>query len=122
MKETYIMWSDGMVTSMGILQKRLDSGKLLVLNPVSVIFSTSNRKNAEGKDEARLNFEIIPYLFGALLTSGSNVWEIDARHVLQNHNISEALINVYNHTIEITDNVKKDKNGKIEVTTTESDL
>lgn len=114
----FVMWSDGMVTSMGVLKKKLENGKLLVDSPVSVVFSTSNGKNTEGKDEARLNFEIIPYLFGALLTSGSNTWEIDARHLLQNNNISEALVNAYKRTVEVTNSVKKDKESKIEVTTT----
>jgi hypothetical protein len=93
------------------------SEKLLIKNPVSVVFSTMEVPNEEtGQPESRLNFEMIPYLFGALLTEGDNVWEIDARHVLKNHAVSPVLKNIYYNTVAMTDHVKRNESGDIEVT------
>lgn len=116
----FVIWSDGSFTSMGIdaSTTTLYSGsdKLLIKNPVSVIFSTAEVKNEEtGEIEPRLNFEMIPYLFGALLTEGENVWEIDARHVLKNHNISPVMQTVYYNTVAMTDHVKRNESGDVEI-------
>lgn len=116
----FVIWSDGSFTSMGIdaSATTLSSGsdKLLIKDPVSVIFSTAEVKNEEtGEIEPRLNFEMIPYLFGALLTEGENVWEIDARHVLKNHNISPVMQTVYHNTVAMTDHVKRSENGDVEI-------
>ena len=118
--DKFVIWSDGSFTSMGIdvSDSTLYSvnGKLCVKDPVSVIFSTAQIPNeATGEVESRLNFEMIPYLFGALLTEGENVWEIDARHVLQNHSISPVMQNIYYNTIAMTDHVKRGADGDIEV-------
>jgi hypothetical protein len=116
----FVIWSDGSFTSMGIdaSTTTLYSGsdKLLIKDPVSIIFSTTEVKNEEtGGIEPRLNFEMIPYLFGALLTEGENVWEIDARHVLKNHNISPVMQTVYHNTVAMTDHVKRSENGDVEI-------
>lgn len=119
--DKFVIWSDGSFTSMGIdaSSTTLFSGsnKLLVKNPMSVVFSTAEVMNEETQQvEPRLNFEMIPYLFGALLTEGENIWEIDARHVLQNHAISPVLKNIYYNTVAMTDHVKRNESGDIEVT------
>lgn len=118
--DKFVIWSDGSFTSMGIdvSDSTLYSGngKLCVKDPVSVIFSTAQIPNeATGEVESRLNFEMIPYLFGALLTEGENVWEIDARHTLKNHSISPVMQNIYYNTIAMTDHVKRGADGDIEV-------
>jgi len=119
--DKFIIWSDGSFTSMGVDASATtistNSNKLMIKDPVTVIFSTVKVKNEKTKEfEDRLNFEMIPYLFGAILTEGENIWEIDARHVLQNHSISPVLQNIYYHTIAMTDHVKRDANGNIEIT------
>lgn len=119
--DKFVIWSDGSFTSMGVdvSSETLFTGssKLLVKNPVSVIFSTADVPNPDtGESESRLNFEMIPYLFGALLTEGENIWEIDARHVLQNNAISPVLKNIYYNTVSMTDHVKRNENGEVEVT------
>lgn len=119
--DKFIIWSDGSFTSMGIDASATaistNSNKLMIKDPVTVVFSTSQEENKETKEiESRLNFEMIPYLFGALLTEGENIWEIDARHVLQNNAISPTMQNIYYHTIAMTDHVKRDANGAVEIT------
>ena len=119
--DKFVIWSDGSFTSMGVDASSTTlftgSEKLLIKNPVSVVFSTMEVPNEEtGQPESRLNFEMIPYLFGALLTEGDNVWEIDARHVLKNHAVSPVLKNIYYNTVAMTDHVKRNESGDIEVT------
>lgn len=118
--DKFVIWSDGSFTSMGIgvSNDMLYSGssKMMIKDPVSVIFSTIEVQNEQtGQPESRLNFEMIPYLFGALLTEGENVWEIDARHVLQNHAISPVMRNIYYNTVAMTDHVKRNESGEVEV-------
>ena len=118
--DKFIIWSDGSFTSMGVDASATtisSNNKLMIKDPVTVIFSTGQVMNEEtGQLEDRLNFEMIPYLFGAILTEGENIWEVDARHVLQNHSISPAMQNIYYHTIAMTDHVKRDANGAVEIT------
>lgn len=119
--DKFIIWSDGSFTSMGIDASTTaistNSNKLMIKDPVTVVFSTSQEENKETKEiESRLNFEMIPYLFGALLTEGENIWEVDARHVLQNNAISPTMQNIYYHTVAMTDHVKRDANGAVEIT------
>ena len=118
--DKFVIWSDGSFTSMGIdvSSDMLYSGssKMMIKDPVSVIFSTIEVQNEQtGQLESRLNFEMIPYLFGALLTEGENVWKIDARHVLQNHAISPVMRNIYYNTVAMTDHVKRNESGEVEV-------
>lgn len=119
--DKFVIWSDGSFTSMGIDASNTTlftgSEKLLIKDPVSVIFSTMEVPNEEtGQVESRLNFEMIPYLFGALLTEGDNIWEIDARHVLKNHAISPVMRTIYYNTVAMTDHVKRNAEGEVEVT------
>lgn len=118
--DKFIIWSDGSFTSMGIDASSTTisgSGKLAIKDPVTVVFSTSHEMNEQTEQmESRLNFEMIPYFFGALLTEGENIWEIDARHVLQNNAISPAMQNIYYHTVAMTDHVKRDTDGAVEIT------
>lgn len=119
--DKFVIWSDGSFTSMGIDAGETTlftgSDKLLIKDPVSVIFSTMEVPNEEtGQVESRLNFEMIPYLFGALLTEGDNIWEIDARHVLKNHAISPVMRTIYYNTVAMTDHVKRNSDGEVEVT------
>ena len=118
--DKFVIWSDGSFTSMGIdvSNDMLYSGssKMMIKDPVSVIFSTIEVQNEQtGQLESRLNFEMIPYLFGALLAEGENIWEIDARHVLQNHAISPVMRNIYYNTVAMTDHVKCNESGEVEV-------
>lgn len=120
--DKFILWSDGAFTSIGVDASAtglVTDGKLLIKNPVTVIFSTSEEINKDtGERQSRLNFEMMPYLFGALLDEGENIWEIDARHVLKNNSISAALKNIYYNTVMMTDNVKRNANGQADITPT----
>lgn len=117
--DKYVIWSDGSFTSMGIectTAEKYTIGKKMVKDPVSVVFSISQQTNEEtGEVEDRLNFEMIPYIFGALLADGENIWEIDARHILHNNNISPVLINTYLNTVIGTNRVKRNADGDINV-------
>ena len=119
--DKFIMFSDGSFTTMGIDMTEntitTNSSKLAVKDPVTVIFSTTNGRNSEtGETESRLNFEMIPWVFGALLTEGENIWEVDAKHVLKNSAISPTLQAVYYNTINMTNHVKKNSDGQADIT------
>lgn len=119
--DKFIMWSDGAFTSIGIdaSNTTLYSGsdKLLIKDPVTVIFSTSEEVNKETNEvQAKLNFEMVPYIFGGLLEEGENIWEIDARHILHNNALSPALKNIYYNTVLATNHIKRDGNGDVEIT------
>lgn len=119
--DKFIMFSDGSFTTMGIDMTEntitSNSSKLAVKDPVTVIFSTTNGRNSEtGETESRLNFEMIPWVFGALLTEGENIWEVDAKHVLKNSAISPTLQAVYYNTINMTNHVKKNSDGQADIT------
>lgn len=119
--DKFIMWSDGAFTSIGIdaSNTTLYSGsdKLLIKDPVTVIFSTSEEVDKKtGEVVGKLNFEMVPYIFGGLIENGENIWEIDARHVLQNNALSPALKHTYYNTVFATSQVKRDENGQVEVT------
>lgn len=120
--DKFILWSDGAFTSIGVDASAtglVTDGKLLIKNPVTVIFSTSDEVDeATGERQSRLNFEMMPYLFGALLDEGENIWEIDARHILKNNSISAALKNIYYNTVMMTDNVKRNADGQADITPT----
>lgn len=117
--DKYVIWSDGSFTSMGVECNDSNTytiGKKMIKDPVSVVFSISQVRNEQtGETEDRLNFEMIPYIFGALLTEGDNIWEIDARHVLHNNNISPALISTYLNTVMATNSAKKNADGEVNV-------
>ena len=121
--DKFIIWSDGSFTSIGVDASSglsyTGNSKILVKDPMTVIFSTSEEVDKKtGEIQSRLNFEMIPYLFGALLTEGENVWEIDARHVLQNNSIVPRLKAIYYHTVEGTSKVRRTADGEIEITPT----
>lgn len=121
--DKFVMWSDGSFTSMGIdasnqaLNMTTNSGKLLIKDPVTVVFSTSHKEDPVTHEvKSSLNFEMIPYLFGALLSEGENIWEIDARHQLQNNNIADGLRQIYYHTVAATNNAVRNTDGEVEIT------
>ena len=121
--DKFILWSDGSFTSIGVDASSglsyTGNSKILVKDPMIVIFSTSEEVDKKtGEVQSRLNFEMVPYLFGALLTEGENIWEIDARNVLQNNSIIPALKAIYYHTVEGTSKVKRTANGEVEITPT----
>jgi hypothetical protein len=121
--DKFILWSDGSFTSIGIDASSglsyTGNSKILVKDPMIVIFSTSEEVDKKtGEKQSRLNFEMVPYLFGALLTEGENIWEIDARCVLQNNSIIPGLKAIYYHTVEGTSKVKRNANGEVEITPT----
>jgi hypothetical protein len=118
--DKFILWSDGSFTSIGIDASSglsyTGNSKILVKDPMIVIFSTSEEVDKKtGEKQSRLNFEMVPYLFGALLTEGENIWEIDARNVLQNNSIIPGLKAIYYHTVEGTSKVKRNANGEVEI-------
>ncbi len=121
--DKFILWSDGSFTSIGVDASSglsyTGNNKILVKDPMIVIFSTSEEVDKKtGEVQSRLNFEMVPYLFGALLTEGENIWEIDARNVLQNNSIIPSLKAIYYHTVEGTSKVKRNANGEVEITPT----
>ena len=118
--DKFIIWSDGSFTSMGIDASNTtlytNSDKLLIKDPVTVVFATVEEIDEKTqKRESRLKFDMIPYLFGAILTEGENIWGIDARHVLKNNSISPVMKSIYYHTISMTDHVRRTENGDIEI-------
>lgn len=121
--DKFILWSDGSFTSIGIDASSglsyTGNSKILVKDPMIVIFSTSEEVDKKtGEKQSRLNFEMVPYLFGALLTEGENIWEIDARNVLQNNSIIPGLKAIYYHMVEGTSKVKRTADGEVEITPT----
>ena len=119
--DKFIIWSDGSFTSIGVDASSglsyTGSSKILVKDPMIVIFSTSEEVDKKtGEVQSRLNFEMVPYLFGALLTEGENIWEVDAKHVLKNNAISPTLQAVYYNTLNMTNHVKKNADGQANIT------
>lgn len=112
MKESYIVWSDGVLTSMGILCKKLDDGRYEVKNPVNIVFSME-QKPVEGKPgefTGVLRFDLTPYIFGACLNAGSSgKWIVKPLHVLEpeGNTLNEQLIAAYQHTVDVTETPKK---------------
>lgn len=106
MKDEYIIWSDGVLTSMGIKQREMGCGSILVKNPVNIVFSTEQKvaMGEDGKETIRsvMRFDMTPYLFGACLDSGNNIWECKPAHVLVDGTPAEDIVKAYLHTIEVT--------------------
>lgn len=118
--DKFIMFSDGSFTTMAIDVTddiiTSNTSKLMVKDPVTVVFSTLQVPNKDtGVIESKLNFEMIPWIFGALLTEGENIWEVDAKHVLKNNAISSTMQAVYYNTINMTNHLKKDTNGEVAI-------
>lgn len=109
MKEDYVIWSDGVLTSMAVKVGADNSGKLVVENPVNIVFSTENQpirgtENDEDGPKFRsvLRFDMTPYIFGVCLEEGKSVWEVSPLHVLSGGNINSQLIEAYKNTVEVT--------------------
>lgn len=112
MKTEYILWSDGVLTSMAVLGKSLGEGRYEVVNPANIVFSME-QKPVEGKPgefQGVLRFDITPYIFGACLTEGSaGKWIVKPLHVLDTagSGLNKQLIDAYEHTIKVTGTPKK---------------
>lgn len=120
--DKFVIWSDGSFTSMGIdvsnnsLALTTNSEKMLIKDPVTIVFSTSQVQDpATGEIKSSLNFEMIPYLFGSLLSEGENIWEIDARHRLNNNSIVKGLRQVYYNTVNATNRAVRNSDGEVEI-------
>lgn len=109
MKEEYVIWSDGVLTSMGVLVDRLENGKLSVKNPVTIVFSMEQQPIAGTENDADgpkfrsvLRFDMTPYIFGVCLDEGSSVWEISPLHALSKGSVNNQLIDAYKNTVRVT--------------------
>lgn len=107
MKEKkYIIWSDGVLTSMGVLVSHdpLLGNCYTVENPVSIVFATE-QVPVEGdpmKVKSVLRFDMTPFVFGACFNEGKSVWNVRPAHVVLEGTPSDKLIDSYNHTIRVT--------------------
>lgn len=109
MKEDYVIWSDGVLTSMAVKVDADGSGKLTVVNPVNIVFSTEQQPIAGTENDADgpkfrsvLRFDMTPYIFGVCLEEGKSVWEVSPLHVLSKGTINNQLIEAYKNTVAVT--------------------
>lgn len=113
-EEKYIMWTDGALTSMGVLVSKSECGCITVKNPVVIIFQTEETpmldENGEPlKDEngairykGTLRWDITPYVFNACLKTGENIWKGRPAYVLEECEFVDELLNHYKHVIKVT--------------------
>lgn len=113
MKIEYIIWSDGVLTSIGELVDRNSDGTISVKNPANIVFSTQQKPDDEDPNKLvpKLCFDITPYLFGVCLNEDNcqNVWTCKPAHVLTKGEIADDIIDAYKHTVEITSRRPKQK-------------
>lgn len=109
MEKKYILWSDGVLTSMARKIENLGDGRYRVSDPANIVFSTA-QVPVEGKpNEVRgeLRFDLTPYIFGACLSSKEHIWTVRPTHILdENTELIEKLVDAYEHTIKVTNPVK----------------
>lgn len=105
MKKTeYIIWSDGVLTSMGVKRKDNGDGTYNVESPVNIVFSTEQIQNEDGSFRSVMRFDMTPYLFGVCLKEddAKNVWTCRPTHVLVDGQPADDIVKAYHHTIEVT--------------------
>lgn len=105
MKENkYLIWTDGVLTSMATLVNSNLDGTYTVKNPVNIVFATE-QVPVEGdptKVKGRLTFEMTPFVFGACFEDGISEWTVKPTHVMNNPKPHATLIESYEHTIRVT--------------------
>lgn len=111
MKEKYVIWNDGMgISGIGTLVENKDDA-IIVKNPCTVVFTAGNeelpgQENVpveQRKYRGTLRFDIQPYIFGACIASGKNVWKIRNVSTLdQNVELDENLVNAYLRVVATT--------------------
>lgn len=120
-KKKYIMWSDGVLSSIGELVEKKDCGTILVKNPVSIAFATSQEpvldkngqqvidENGNPQICGKLRWEMNPYVFGAcLVDSDDNIWSCKPSYVIsEDAEFDSRLISHYHEIISICDTPRK---------------
>ena len=114
MTEKYIMWTDGALTSLGVLHDKTEDGTIRVKNPAVIIFQTEETPmidedgkpmlDADGNPRYKgtLRWDITPYVFNACIKSGENVWTGRPAYVLEECEFVGELIRHYEHVIKVT--------------------
>ncbi len=107
MKERkYMVWGDGIILSMGILDdsalNEIDS--YTILNPANIVFYTEQVIDEEtGIQKSVLRADVTPYLFNAVV-EGENKWTLkDPKIVLDPATtLNEELISTYERAVFVT--------------------
>ena len=108
-EKKYIMWSDGVLTSFGVVKGKTECGCYTVANPVSIAFAVVNEPviDADGKVQTDssgqpvmkggLKWEMTPYVFGACLGDATkNVWTVKPNYILdKDATFNEQLVSHY---------------------------
>jgi len=116
----YIMWSDGVLTSFGVVKGKTECGNYTVGNPVSIAFAVVNEPVYNEKGEVQmddngqpivksgLKWEMTPYVFGACLKdSADNIWTVKPNYIIsEDAEYDERLIGHYETLIKICDKVQ----------------
>ena len=119
-EKKYIMWSDGVLTSFGVVKGKTDCGCYTVGNPVSIAFAVVNEPVLNEKGEVQmddngqpimkggLKWEMNPYVFGACLKdSADNIWTIKPNYTIsEDAEYDERLIGHYETLVKLCDKVQ----------------
>ncbi|MBO5826943.1 MAG: hypothetical protein J6R59_00495 [Paludibacteraceae bacterium] len=131
-EKKYIMWSDGVLTSFGVVKGKTECGRYSVANPASIAFAVVNEpvyevdENGQVKidehgqpvirtDEhgqpvmkGSLKWEMTPYVFGACLKdSADNIWTVNPNYIISDDaEYDERLIAHYETIIKLCDKHK----------------
>lgn len=119
-EKKYIMWSDGVLTSFGVVKGKTECGCYTVANPVSIAFAVVNEPVLNEKGEVQmddngqpimkggLKWEMNPYVFGACLKdSADNIWTIKPHYVIsEDAEYDERLIGHYETLVKLCDKVQ----------------
>ena len=118
MTEKYIMWTDGALTSMGILLSKTTDGCIRVKNPAVIIFQTEETpmmdndgnplldESGNPRYKGTLRWDITPYVFDACIKTGENVWSGRPVYILEECEFVDELIRHYEHVIKVTGPLK----------------
>lgn len=104
MKNNYIIWTDGVLSSMAVLVRANMDGTYVVKNPVNIVFATEQVPDEKDptKFVGRLTWEMTPFVFGACFEDGVSEWTVKPTHVMNNPKPHKRLIESYEHTIRVT--------------------
>ena len=119
-EKKYIMWSDGVLTSFGVVKGKTECGCYTVANPVSIAFAVVNEPvlNEQGEIQmddngqpimkGGLKWEMNPYVFGACLKdSADNIWTIKPHYIISDDaEYDERLIGHYETLVKLCDKVQ----------------
>jgi hypothetical protein len=115
----YIMWSDGVLTSFGVVKGKTECGCYQVANPASIAFAVVNDPVINEHGEVQLDdngqpimkgglkWEMNPYVFGACLKdSADNIWTIKPQYIIsEDAEYDERLIGHYETLVKLCDRV-----------------